>query len=148
MQTVRSEGEVIEPLLPWLWQNVLRLAFYLLIASIVSAVLLVVPEPAFEAGDVVFLTLALFAGGGLYCLPGAAIWLVILSRQSPDVPIRRRKVIAILTAPLLVGLVWIVLLWSLIPVLAGWFGVILPAGAGIVVRLRERSRAPSLDLAL
>jgi hypothetical protein len=147
METVRSEGEDIEPLLPWLWQNVLRLAFYLLIASIVSAVLFMVPDPAFEAGDVVFLTLALFAGGGLYCLPGTAIWLVILSRLSPDVPIRRRKVIAILTAPLLVGLVWIVLLWSLIPVLAGWFGVILPAGAGLVVRLRERSRAPLLDLA-
>ena len=103
-------------------------------------------DPAFEAGDVVWVTLALFAGGGLDCLPGAAIWLVILSRLSPDVPILRRKVIAILTAPLLVGLVWIVLLWSLIPVLAGWFGV-LPAGAGIVVRLRERSRAPVLDLA-
>jgi hypothetical protein len=147
METVRSEGEVIEPLLPWLWQNVLRLAVYLLIASIVSAVLFVVPDPAFEAGDVVSLTLALFAGGGLYCLPGAAIWLVILSRLSPDVPIRRRKVIAILTAAPLVGLVWIVVLWSLIPVLAGWFGVLLPAGAGIVVRLRERSRAPLLDLA-
>ena len=92
-------------------------------------------------------TLALFAGGGVYRLPGAAIWLVILSRLSPDVPIRRRKVIAILTAPLLVGLVWIVLLWSLIPVLAAWFGVLLPARAGIVVRLRERSRAPLLDLA-
>ena len=78
METVRSEGEVIEPLLPWLWENVLRLAFYLLIASLVSAVLFVIPDPAFEAGDVVFLTLALFAGGGLYCLPGAAIWLVIL----------------------------------------------------------------------
>jgi len=117
METVRSERQVIEPLLPWLWQNVLRLAFYLLIASIVSAVLFVVPEPAFEVSDVVSLTLTLFAGGGPYCLPGAAIWLVILSRLSPDVPIRRRKVIAILTAPLLVGLVWIVLLWSLIPVL-------------------------------
>jgi hypothetical protein len=147
METMRSEGEVVEPLVPWLWQNVLRLAVYLLIASIVSAVLFVVPEPAFVAGDVVFLTIGLFAGGGLYCLPGAAIWLVILSRVSPDVPIRRRKVIAILTAPPLVGLVWIVLLWSLIPVLAVWFGVILPAGAGIVVRLRERSRAPLVDLA-
>jgi hypothetical protein len=115
---------------------------------IVSAVLFVVPDPAFEAGDVVFLTLALFAGGGLYCLPGTAIWLVILSRLSTDVPIRCRKVIAILTAPLLVGLVWIVVLWSLIPVLAAWFGVILPAGAGFIVRLRERSRAPLLDLAI
>jgi hypothetical protein len=147
METVRTEGEDIEPLLPWLWQNVLRLAVYLLIASIVSAVLFVISDPAFEAGDVVFLTLALFAGGGLYCLPGTAIWLLILSRLSPDVPIRRRKAIAILTAPPLVGLVWIVLLLSLIPVLAGWFGVILPAGGGIVVRLRERSRAPLLDLA-
>jgi hypothetical protein len=110
METVRSESEVIEPLLPWIWMNVVRLAVYLLIASIVSAVLFVVPDPAFEAGDVVFLTLALFAGGGLYCLPGTAIWLVILSRLSPDVPIRCRKVIAILTAPLLVGLVWIVVL--------------------------------------
>jgi hypothetical protein len=72
---------------------------------------------------------------------------LILSRLSPDVPIRRRTAIAILTAPLLVGLVWIVLLLSLIPVLAGWFGVILPAGGGIVVRLRERSRAELLDLA-
>ena len=147
METVRSEGEVIEPLSPWLWQNVLRLAAYLLSASIVSAVLLVVPDPAFEAGGVVWVTLALFTGGGLYCLPGAAIWLVILSRVSPDVPIRRRKVIAILTAPPLVGLVWIVLLWSFNPMLAVWFGVILPAGAGIFVRLRERSRAPSVDLA-
>lgn len=147
METVRSEGEVVEPLVPWLWQNVLRLAVYLLIASIVSAVLFVVPEPAFEAGDVVFLTVGLFAGGGLYSLPGAAIWLVILSHVSPDVPIRRRKVIATLSAPLLVGLVWIVLLGSLIPVLAVWFGVILPAGAGIVVRPRERSRAPLVDLA-
>jgi hypothetical protein len=95
METVRSEGDVIEPLVPWLWQNVLRLAFYLLIASLVSAVLFVFLDPAFEAGDVVWVTLALFAGGGLYCLPGAAIWLVILSRLSPDVPIRRRKVIAI-----------------------------------------------------
>jgi hypothetical protein len=56
METVRSESEVIEPLLPWLWQNVLRLAVYLLIASIVSAVLFVVPDPDFEAGDVVSLT--------------------------------------------------------------------------------------------
>jgi hypothetical protein len=147
MEAVRSEGEVIEPLLPWLWQNVLRLAVYLLIASSVSAVLFAVADHAFEAGDVVVLTLALFAGGGLYCLPGTAIWLGILSRLSPEVPIRRRKVIAILIAPLLVGLVWIVLLWSLIPVLALWFGVILPAGAGIVVRLRERSRAALRDLA-
>ena len=148
METVRSEGEVIEPLSPWLWRNVLRLAVYLLGASIVSAVLFVVPDSAFEAGDVVFLTLALFAGGGLYCLPGAAIWLVILSRLSPDLPIRRRKVIAILTAPPIIGLVWIVLLWSFIPELAVWFGVILPAGAGLVVRLRERSRSPLVDLDL
>jgi hypothetical protein len=39
METVRSEGDVIEPLVPWLGQNVVRLAFYLLIASLVSAVL-------------------------------------------------------------------------------------------------------------
>jgi hypothetical protein len=50
METVRTEGEVIEPLLPWLWQNVLRLAIYLLIASIASAVLFVISDPAFEAG--------------------------------------------------------------------------------------------------
>jgi hypothetical protein len=147
METVRSEGEVIEPLLPWLWQNVLRLAVYLLIASIVSALFFVVADPAFEAGDVVFLTLALFAGGGLYCLPGTVIWLLVLSRLSLDLPIRRRKFAAILTAPPLIGLVWIVVLWSFIPELAFWFGVILPAGAGIVVRLREPSRAPLLDLA-
>jgi hypothetical protein len=90
METVRSDGEVIEPLLPWLWQNVLRLAVYLLIASIVSAVLFVIPDPAFEGGDVVSLS----------------GW----SSSGPSSP------------------------------LAGWFGVILPAGAGIAVRLRERSR--------
>jgi hypothetical protein len=33
METVRSESEVIEPLLPWIWMNVVRLAVYLLIAS-------------------------------------------------------------------------------------------------------------------
>jgi hypothetical protein len=145
METVRSEGEVIQPLLPW--QNVLRLAVYLFGASMASAVLFLAFDPAFKAGDVVFLTLALFAGGGLYCLPGTVIGLLVLSRLSPDLPIRRRKFAAILTAPLLIGLVWIVLLWSFIPVPAVWFGVILPAGAGIVVRLRERSRAPLLDLA-
>ena len=54
METVRSEGDVIEPLVPWLWQNVLRWAFYLLIASLVSAVLSVFLDPAFEAGDVIW----------------------------------------------------------------------------------------------
>lgn len=138
----------MEPLLPWLWQNVLRLAVYLLIASIASAVLFVIPDPGFDAGDVVFLTLALFAGGSLYCLTGTVIWLLALSRPSPDLPIRRRKFAAILTAPPLIGLIWIIILWSIIPVLAVWFGVILPAGAGLVVGLRERSRSPLVDLDL
>jgi hypothetical protein len=69
-----------------------------------------------------------------------------VSRLSADVSTRRRRAIAVITAPPLIGIVWIVLFWPFTPVFVLVYGVLFPAGSGLIVRLRERSRSRSVDL--
>ena len=142
MDLVRKEGEVIEPFLPWLGRNAIRLAVYLLIASVATALMLTL-----DPSDGVALSTVVFVGGGLYSLPGATIWILILSFLSPRASVRSRRTIAIVTAPLLIGIIWIFLFWDLSPVLALIYGVLFPAGSGFVVRLRGWSRAALIDTA-
>ena len=56
----RSEATSSSPWSRWLWQNVLRVGHLRSIASIDSAELFAFLDPAFEADDVVWATLALF----------------------------------------------------------------------------------------
>jgi hypothetical protein len=72
MESVRSEGDVMEPLLPWIGRNALRLVVYLLFASFASAVLFSL-DPALGVGDAGVMLIVIFFTGGLYSLPGGVI---------------------------------------------------------------------------
>lgn len=151
MELVRAEGDVRGPLLTWFGVNFARLAGYFLVASFVSTTVFVLADPTLareRAGAVLVFTARTFLDGGLLALPGAVIWLWILSLLSPDLPARRRRLIAAVTAPPLIGVVWISeMLWSGSPswVLALIYGVLFPAGAAWVVRDREISKKPLVD---
>ena len=137
-----------EPLLPWLLVNAARLFLYLVTASLVSTLVFVLFDPTFEQtpGEVISATLFLAFYGGLFCLPGAIVWLLMLSRLLPESSIRRRRVVAILSGPPLIGIIWL-LFFVLVAeppasyVMAAIYGALLPAGAGVVVRLRHREEA-------
>jgi hypothetical protein len=118
---------------------------YLGVASLVSApgfVLWEVPRGtsvdglADFLGAVLAFFMALFLYGGAGCVPGLAVWLSILARLPSDLSSRNRRLIAVVSAPM-VGSFWLVLfLVENAPGLAIVFGLLWPIGAGFVVRLR------------
>jgi hypothetical protein len=146
----RRDAEPKEPIRPWLLVNVARLAIYLTAAAFLTAVVFVVYEPgdhALESMEAVFgLTISFAALGALFGLPGTAVWLAILARLSPDASVLRRRLILVATGPPLIGIVWIVYFSGLeaFP-LALTHGLLLPAGSGLVVRLRRWERMRVLD---
>lgn len=128
---------------PWIGRNLLRLAAYLAVASLISTVTILAldrsPPPFLSLETLratLFGSMFMFFIGGAGCLPGLAAWLVVLNRVKAWSPSQRRRA-AVATAPL-VGLVWLVvgisrgdldgLIWGLV------FGVFWPLGAGLVVR--------------
>ena len=121
----------------------MRLTIYLLFASVVSSSVAVLFDPTVR-GDmpdalagIGFIALYLFFIGGAGCLPGLAVWLVILNRLPSTWSRTKRRAGAVASAPL-VGLFWFVT-WLVIgePLGAVVFGLLWPLGAGLVVRLRE-----------
>jgi hypothetical protein len=148
----RADGSEREPFSPWLAVNAARLVIYLLIASFgSSAFLALLSVPLVGTAEAETVTVGSVFGfglfsvlvGGLGSLPGAIIWLLIVSRLSTTSSVRRRRTIAALTAPPLIGIAWIVLFSVLAVdgdafgyVLASLYGVIFPAGSAWVIRLR------------
>jgi hypothetical protein len=137
-----------EPLTPWLAVNAARLAIYLVIASFASSAFLglvgLLTTSVVMTGEefVGWGILSLWVGG-LGSLPGACVWLLIVSRLSATSSVRRRRMIAALAAPPLIGIAWIVLFLFVAEedaigiLLVSLYGVILPAGSAWVIRLRE-----------
>jgi hypothetical protein len=149
LKLVRREGEVREPIRHWIGANFARLVIYLSVVSFVSAVVFVIfdftAEGEVTPGAVIVWTGIIFFYGGLFALPGALLWLLIVSRLSPESSTRRRRTIAMLAAPPLIGIAWILIFGSLGDAagiaMALIYGVLLPAGSGLVVTLR-RARRP------
>jgi hypothetical protein len=149
MELIRAEDEVEEPLGPWMFANVLRLLIYLMVVSFFSAAFLV--SDYGNVGDAFGFGFYLIVVGGIGCLPGTVVWLLIVARLSPGLPRTRGRAAAAIIAPFTIGLAWVLLLSSSgdAPWLffALWFGVLSPAGSSLVVRLRGYSRRPAVDVA-
>src|SRR5918996_1140090 len=131
-----------EPLQPWVWANIGRLAVYLLVASLGAGIYGAFTDSPSGIGIIRFLGLTavntgfFFVVGGLGCLPGLAVWLVVLAHLPLTWPSLMRRIVSVATAPL-VGAIWLVtFIASEWYPLALIFGLLLPLGAGFVVRLR------------
>ena len=123
-----------EPLVDWVLENLYRLFAYLFVASLLIAALF-----TFGSDDS-FATWfgAFFFVGGVYGIPGLVVWLVITANLPPEWSRLRRRVIAVATGPIIQILI---LRWLIQMGMRSWailFGVVLPAGAGLVIRLRQR----------
>jgi hypothetical protein len=46
--------------------------------------------------------------GAAVCVPGTAVWLAIVARLSPEGTVFRRRTVAVLAGPPLIGLGWLV----------------------------------------
>lgn len=117
----------------------LLLIGYLLLASLATAITAAVLTPdetglgGSTIGDVPFLTAIVAGFGGLLCLPGTVAWLVVvwkIPRRWRPLP---RRAVAIASAPI-IGVLVIAYLWSTWGA-AFLFGLLLPLGAGVIVRL-------------
>jgi hypothetical protein len=142
----RNDQPRLEPPLPWVIRNLGRLTVYLAVASLVSAPVFALMEPfaspwsAYYFRQQLGIALALFFYGGLGCLPGLAVWLVILARIPPRWSRLKQRVVATATAPV-IGAVWLsVFLAGDGYLLAFVFGLFWPLGSGLVVRLRGYAR--------
>jgi hypothetical protein len=150
LSTVRTDDAPKEPLLRWLAINVLRLALYLAVASFVSAIGYGLLQSAdLRSGEALFWTSLFFIVGGLLGIPGAVLWLSIVASLPTEWSSGRRRAFALATSPLIQ---FILLIASMAdPNAAAFsliFGILFPAGAAFVVRLRERmpsSPRPSED---
>jgi hypothetical protein len=127
----------LEPAVPWILTNLVRLTIYLAIASLVSgAVFAISDEPDRLVQTILGNFLLLFLSGGSLCLPGLGIWLLILASLLPRSPRARQRPLAVATAPL-IGAFWLIFFLSGDLYLhALVFGVLWPLGAGFVVLLR------------
>jgi hypothetical protein len=79
--------------------------------------------------------------GGAFCAPGAAVWLLAISRYPPSWSPQRRRMVAVATTPV-IGAYWILLFGFGDADLRSWwfallFGIVLPLGSGFVVRWRR-----------
>jgi len=141
-----------EPAGRWWFGNLLRLIAYLALAS-GAAGLVAALVPATRVGSEAVVRFngtasLLFVYGCILCLPGTVVWMFVLSRLPTTWTSRKRRTIALLTTPLIGGLV----VGATLPldtdpssgrfILAFVFGVLLPAGSAFVVRLREGSPVP------
>jgi hypothetical protein len=123
-----------EPLVGWVLENLYRLFAYLFVASLLIAALFTFGNAdSFATGVGAF-----FVVGGVYGIPGLILWLTITANLPPEWPRLRRRMIAVATGPIIQILIlrWLILMgtrsWAIL------FGIVLPAGAGLVIRLRQR----------
>lgn len=128
-----------EPLLRWAGINALRLTIYLALASLGTAAALVLPNGASDTWEEVAATAGYaFLVGGLLGIPGTVLWLLWVSQMPPEWSARDRRVYAALASPLIQVVLLGAFLSSGAHALALVFGLLLPAGSSLVVRLRER----------
>ena len=146
-RTAQEQGERLEALLPWALVNVARLGAYLLVASVATSLVLgsggmrIADRSVNEIFD---WSVIYFFYGGLACLPGTALWLIIVARLSPELPRNKRRLISAAIAPPLIGLLFLLAFVAA----RGWllaliYGILLPAGSALVIRPRgfwRRSR--------
>jgi hypothetical protein len=134
-----------EPLLRWFGINVLRLTVYLALASFgveLVGVLTEVAPAAPTARDILlFETVLFFLVGGLYGIPGTLLWLLLVAALPPEWSTLRRRAAALTMSPIIqvIWLTWFISEHAYLA--AAIFGLFLPAGSALVVRLR--GRAPS-----
>jgi hypothetical protein len=144
---LEQERQVLEAPLPWTLVNFARLAVYLVVASVATSIVFGSGGMRSDHRDLneVFDWLVIyFFTGGLACLPGTILWLIIVARLSPELSSRKRRLIAAAIAPPLIGL----LLLMAFGEARGWllaliYGVLFPAGSAVVFRPRgfwRRSR--------
>jgi hypothetical protein len=134
-----------EPLVRWFAVNLVRLTIYLALASFGVALVGVLTEVAPGAPTardfLLFETVLLFLSGGLYGIPGTLVWLLLVAALPPEWSSLRRRAAALAMSPIIqvIWLVWFISAHAYLA--AAIFGVFLPAGSALVVRLR--GRAPS-----
>jgi hypothetical protein len=137
-EPIRPHNVPREPLLAWLARNVLRLTVYLLVASFVLPLYSIVTDGGADGLDYVGLGTLYTLYGGVYGLPGTAAWLMILAYLPPEWSTFRRRALALALSPL-IQVFWLAFFVSIGYRLAALvFGLLLPAGAAFVLRLRER----------
>ena len=137
MRTAQEEGQRLEALLPWVLINIASLSAYLLFASVATAILSAGTMPDFGVRVVVDQSLLFFFGAGLTCVPGTALWLIIVARLSPELSAKKRRIIAAAIAPPLIGLLFLLaFIEARAYLLVLIYGVVLPAGSALVIRLR------------
>ncbi len=142
-----AETRADETTASWVFANLGRLTLYLAGASFLSASVLMGWETLEGVGGgglddairgTVGFGVVMFLFGGLGCIPGLAVWLVILHWiRARDAGTRR--MIAIVTAPL-VGILWLIYFAAFDAyAFAFVFGLFWPLGAGLVVRFRRET---------
>jgi hypothetical protein len=133
----------LEPFLRWVGTNVLRLTIYLAVASVGTALVLTSDVLPYTWEEVVATAGFTFLAGGLLGIPGTILWLVLVSQLPPEWSARDRRVVAALASPSIQVVFLGLFLSSGAHVLALIFGILLPAGSSLVVRLRERRMSSS-----
>jgi hypothetical protein len=88
-----------------------------------------------------FETVLFFLVGGLYGIPGTLLWLLLVAAFPPEWSTLRRRAAALTMSPIIqvIWLTWFISEHAYLA--AAIFGLFLPAGSALVVRLR--GRAPS-----
>ncbi|HYY08981.1 MAG TPA: hypothetical protein VFA25_10305 [Actinomycetota bacterium] len=140
MRIAQEDDQRLEALLPWALVNIGRLTAYLLAASVASSLVLGssgMREADRSVNEIFDWSVIYFFSGGLICLPGTALWLIIVARLSPELSTKKRRLISAIIAPPLIGLVFLLVFVSA----RGWlfalaYGLMLPAGSALVIRLR------------
>ena len=138
--TGRDPAGSREALRPWVRRNVARLGLYLLVASGLTAVFIVAALGIFSVPGLVYVWFTVFLAGGLFCLPGMCVWLVVIARLPLDSTTVVRRTIAV-GSGVIIGVPWQIafarISWGAVAI----WGVLLPMGSGLVVRFRGWSDA-------
>ena len=136
--TLVADEVPLEPFLRWVGSNVVRLSIYLAAASVGTAAVLTSDFLPYTWEEVLATAGYTFLAGGILGIPGTVLWLVLTSQLPPEWSARDRRVVAALASPLIQIILLGVFLSGDAHVLALIFGIFLPAGSSLVVRLRER----------
>jgi hypothetical protein len=128
-----------EPFLRWLGTNVIRLAVYLGIVSVVLGSMTVLTDPSSTGvGGAAGSAAVFFLVGGLSGIPGTTVWLLIVSMLPTEWSSERRRLVALATTPLIqIVLLLAFLEWGFTTGVVV-IGLLLPAGSAFIVHLRER----------
>lgn len=127
-----------EPLLRWFGINVLRLTLYLAVGSFAGSVFSLLTTEGSDPLGIPGLAVIYALYGGYFGVPGTLVWLLVVALLPPEWSPLRRRAVALAMSPI-IQVIWLVWLYSWGYFLAAAvFGLILPAGSALVVRLRER----------